>query len=171
MVYAAILAVGLAIALSCGVDAPPNTTTTPLQPAPLPSPGPMVLIGDVAFRAELAISPSERSMGLSGRLSMPAKSGMLFMSDSGESSSFWMRQMLFPLDFIWISKECTVVDITHNVPAPEPSLPDSQLSTYSADALAPYAFEINAGEAEEHGIAVGDRVRFSGILSEALDMC
>ena len=74
--------------------------------------------------------------------------------------------MRFPLDFIWISKECKVAHVTPNVPAPQPGTPNSELPTYASAAPAAYAFEINAGEAASHGIAIGDPVRFVGVPAD-----
>ena len=74
-----------------------------------------------------------------------------------------MYEMRFPLDFIWISSGCTVVDITPNVPAPHPDTPYSELLSYTPAIPAKYNFEINANEAETYGIAIGDPVRITGV--------
>jgi uncharacterized membrane protein (UPF0127 family) len=96
---------------------------------------------------------------------------MLFVFDSDVASAFWMKGMRFPLDFIWISRECTVSDVTAVVPAPGPDTPDSQLLTYRSAAPAAYNFEVNAGEAEQHGVRVGDPVRFVGMSEETRGAC
>ena len=96
---------------------------------------------------------------------------MLFVFQSGVASTFWMKDMRFPLDFIWISSECTVADITPNVLHPAPNTATNTLATYSSSAAAAYTFEINAGEAAKFGISVGDPVRFSDMSTEAGDAC
>ena len=140
------------------------TPSSPERPTPtaVPIEAPTVTIGDVAFRAEVASEPAERFKGLSGRGSLPPLTGMLFVFESGRTSSFWMRGMLFPLDFIWIGGDCTVVDTTLNAPAPAAGTADSALATYLPATPAAYTFEVNAGEVEQSGIQVGDEVRFSG---------
>ena len=130
-----------------------------------------MVIRDVTFRAELAMTPSDRSVGLSGRDSLAPQSGMLFIFEAGVASAFWMRGMRFPLDFIWISSDCAVVDIMPNVPAPTPDTAASQLPVYATEAAATYTFEINAGESEMHGISIGDPVRFSGLPTDAAGAC
>ena len=82
-----------------------------------------------------------------------------------------MKEMQFPLDFVWISEGCTVVDITPSVPAPSPGTTLSQLPTYASGAPAAYNLELNAGEAEEYGLAIGDLVRFSGVPPGAGATC
>jgi uncharacterized membrane protein (UPF0127 family) len=95
---------------------------------------------------------------------------MLFVYPPGMAPAFWMREMLIPLDFVWIGEGCEVVDITPDVPPPATGTPNSELSLYRSSVAATYTFEINAGEAERLGIHVGDSVSFTGIaesVSEA----
>lgn len=96
---------------------------------------------------------------------------MLFIFENRRASSFWMKEMQFSLDFVWVSKDCVVVDITRDVPNPEPSTSTSVLPTYSSGVQAAYNFEINGGEAVELGIEVGDAVRFTGIPDEVGETC
>ena len=134
---------------------PSPTPTQTASPSPTPTPrGPAVVIGSTVFDAELAIAPAERVKGLSGWDSLPPQTGMLFIFETGEATAFWMRGMRFPLDFVWISKDCAVADITHHAPAPENDSTD--LPAYESAAQAAYNFEINAGEAEKYGIEVGE---------------
>ena len=149
-------------------------------PTPSPSPAPTyevlelnaaVMIGDAVFPAELALNAVERTQGLSGRQGLEPGTGMLFIFESREVSSFWMRKMLFPLDFVWISDDCQVVEITADVPYPKPETPASSLPSYRPSVPAAYNFEINAGEARRFGIRVGDAVRFTGIPDHIGDTC
>ena len=159
-----------------------TATVLPVPPTSTPSPNPApayevlelnsaVMIGDAVFPAELAINSAERTQGLSGREGLEPGTGMLFIFEDRESSSFWMRKMRFPLDFVWISEGCRVVDITSNVPFPKPDTPTSSLPGYRSSAPAAYNFEINAGEASEFGIRVDDAVRFTGIPDHVGDTC
>ena len=115
---------------------------------------------------EVVDTPALRSRGLSGRESLTQQTGMLFVFQTGRASTFWMKEMMFALDFVWIGVDCTVVDTTLDVPPPEPGTPTSALPLYSSADPAAYTFEINAGEVVRHGIEVGDEVRFSRISSE-----
>lgn len=96
---------------------------------------------------------------------------MLFVFPSGQAGSFWMKGMRFPLDFVWIGADCRVADLTRDVPHAPPDAPDSDLPTFTSRAPAAYTFEINAGELDEFGIAVGDDVRFKGFASEFAECC
>ena len=159
-----------------------TAATLPASPTPTPSPSPApayevlelnsaVMIGDAVFPAELAINSAERTKGLSERDGLEPGTGMLFIFDDREASSFWMRKVRFALDFVWISEDCRVVDITADVPFPNPETPTSSLPSYRSSATAAYNFEINGGEAAELGIRVGDAVRFTGIPDHVGDTC
>ena len=151
----------------------PNTqhpTPRPQTPNPVP-PSPSVTIGDTVFTAEFAISPVDRMKGLSGRDSLEPGKGMLFIFENRTASSFWMKEMQFPLDFVWISKECAVADMTANVPKPALGTELSSLPTYRSSSPAAYNFEINAGETGFYGIEIGDKVRFSGLPESVGKTC
>ena len=125
---------------------------------------PLLTVGGFTFQAELALSPEQITRGLSYRDSLPPGTGMLFVYPGEAPRSFWMFEMRFPLDMVWIGGNCRVVDITENAPAPEPGQLNSELPLFSPKAPARYVFEINAGEARQHGVDVGDRVEFGGSI-------
>jgi len=138
--------------------ATPTTTTEPTAPT--------ITLGDVEFEIEIVHTPAERATGLSDRDSLRPLTGMLFVFESGATSAFWMKDMRFPLDFVWIGEECEVVDTTLNVPH-QPA-PDSPLPTYESAFPAAYTFEVNAGELEALGIQKGDPVRFAGFPEDVV---
>ena len=145
--------------------AEPKTTTTPqivFVPAiALPANQTNASLGGVRFSAELANTPALRTTGLSRKPSLPLQTGMLFIFENGLASNFWMKEMQFPLDFVWIGADCTVVDITEDVPIPKS--PSSPLPLYASRQPAAFNFEINGGQAKELGLATGDYVRFNNI--------
>ncbi len=166
MVFVALVIVG-----GCSDSlGPEGAPTTSLEPEAAPRPErPSVAVGEVAFRVELAATPAERQQGLSGRERLAPREGMLFVYGEPRVLSFWMREMLFPLDFVWIGPECTVVDITPDVPIPPPGAALGGLPTYSPSSPASYNLEIGAGEAARAGLALGDAVRFVGVVAEGAD--
>ena len=165
----ALAIVACTVVIGCGTSPAPDSPSPEAASTPVPSPtaaavaGPTVVIGAVAFPAEVAVSREERLMGLSGREALSPGTGLLYVFEPGAAPAFWMKGMRFPLDFIWISEECTVVDITHDVPAPDPTTPTTELPTYGPSSPAAYNFEINAGEAVANGMTAGAPVRFSGL--------
>jgi uncharacterized membrane protein (UPF0127 family) len=73
-----------------------------------------------------------------------------------------MKDMLIPLDFIWVANG-KIVKIDKNVPAPAPNTPDGNLKTYSPGTPIDYVLEVNAGFSDKNNIKVGDSVNLSGI--------
>ncbi len=119
-----------------------------------------VRVSGLAIEAEVARTVEERAQGLSDRDSLAQGKGMLFIFEDDGRPGFWMRRMRFPLDFIWISVGGRVVDLTEDVPPPEPDVPDTDLPLYRPVAPVRYILEVNAGVAREEGIEVGDDVTF-----------
>ena len=92
---------------------------------------------------------------------------MLFIFEEEGPYTFWMKEMRFPLDLVWIGARCTVVDITRNAPLPAPGQTLDELTRYTPKTLAQFVLEINGGESGSRGFRKGDKVRFTGSLAEA----
>ena len=120
-----------------------------------PSQAPAVSINGQRVNVELAQTVAERSRGLSGRASLKPNTGMLFVFDEPTMPNFWMKDMRFPLDLIWIADQ-TVVGITRNVPLPTSTV----LLHYTPDQPVSHVLEVNAGWTTSHGVKTGDLVEF-----------
>ena len=146
------------------VSAPaPTVASTPIPSAlPPKPPGSVVQIGEASFRVDVAVTGAERSQGLSGRATLEPDTGMLFVYDSDGPRTFWMPDMHFPLDMIWILSDCVVNGVTANVPNPPASTPRDQLPRYPSDGPVRFVLELNAGQAAAHGITKDDKVQFIG---------
>ena len=127
--------------------------------------GPVVSIGGADFTVELALTAEEQIQGLSGRPTLTKDTGMLFVYQAPSTYSFWMPDMHFPLDIVWIGTDCAVADVTLNALPPEPGQANKDLPLYSPKAPAQYVLEINAGEAEAKGISQGVGVEFLAELA------
>jgi len=119
-----------------------------------------VTIGDLKISADVAKNPIQRAKGLSGRTNLPQDEGMLFVFDREDRYAFWMKNVSIPLDFIWISKDKEVLDITPNA-QPEPNKSEDQLRIYRPSIPVFYVLEVNAGLAKKYNIRIGDPVNFS----------
>lgn len=109
-----------------------------------------VMIGGSVIVAEVADTPAKQQQGLSGRSGLGPDRGMLFVYDESRIPSFWMKDMNFALDIIWIGHEKTVVGITENIS------PDTYPQTFSPDQPVQYVLEVPAGYANRTGVEVGD---------------
>ncbi len=109
-------------------------------------------VGSSAFRVEVVSSSHDLEKGLSGRRVLPSNSGMLFQLGAKQQAIFWMQDMLFPLDFIWIS-DGKVVGVDRNVPMPRHN---EEPQKRTAPAPVDSVLEVRAFDA--NGISVGDSV-------------
>ena len=125
----------------------------------------MVSIGEATYTVDLAISPEERQQGLSGREHMPQDVGMLFVFQEERQLSFWMKEMHFPLDIIWIDAQCRLLEVAANVPTPPPNADNDEIPRVQSPSPARYVLEVNAGEAALNGLQPGDRVEFLGAIA------
>lgn len=113
-----------------------------------------VVIDRTALSVQIADTDALRELGLGDRSSLAADTGMLFVFPQAGAYAFWMKDMSFPLDIIWISSAHQIVYI-----APDVS-PSSYPHAFVSKSPAQYVLEVNAGYAAEHSIAVGDAVEF-----------
>ncbi len=152
-----------ALAAACGGSSAPDSAT-PTPSAATSTPIVLSELIDVHFdglviQAEPARTAEERAQGLSGHAPLSDDGGMLFFLGEERVPPFTMRGMLFPLDFVWISSDLHVVDLTENVPHPAAS--GEALSGIRPVAPVLYVLEVSAGVIAEFGIEVGDEVRFA----------
>ena len=101
------------------------------------------------FSVQIADSEVERNKGLSGKGSMSHKDGLLFIFDKTGDYGFWMKDMNFPIDIIWI-KDDKVVYVLPDVKQ------DSYPNVFYSSEPANEVLEINAGLSEKLGINAGD---------------
>ncbi len=78
--------------------------------SPLPELTPLI-VGDKTFFVKIADTPPTRTKGLSNHPPLKDNQGMLFTFDTLELHTFWMKDMNFDLDLVWI-KDNTVIGIS-----------------------------------------------------------
>ena len=144
----------LAAALGCGA------------PEPEVPDGAAVRIGGKAvYSVDMAVTAEERQQGLSGREFMAQDAGMLFVFEDEQPRQFWMKDMRFPLDIIWIDGQCRLVGVSAGVPVPPPNADDADVPRAPSNLPARYVLELNAGEWARAGLSEGDLVEFLGPIA------
>lgn len=109
----------------------------------------------------VAKSDAERMQGLSGREKLDDDQGMLFIFEQKALYPFWMKNMNFPIDIIYIDNN-RVVEIKENATPPAKGQHPST-TMYNPKAQANYVLEVNSGEVKDKKIKVGDTVEFSNL--------
>lgn len=109
---------------------------------------------------EIADTPILRQQGLSNRKSLGDYQGMLFVFDSTNRYSFWMKDMFIALDIIYISESFYIVDIFKDV---QPC--STTCTNFIPKSDFRYVLEVNTGFTEINRIDIGNAVIF-GISSQ-----
>ncbi len=107
-------------------------------------------VGPATVTAEIAIAPEERRLGLMFRKKLEDGEGMLFVFESDQRLSFWMKNTLVPLSIAYISSDGAIREILDMEPQSLASVP-SQHSVR-------FALEVPRGWFSRAGVRVGDRV-------------
>lgn len=113
---------------------------------------PVVVINGHEFLVEVVDTPGKQSKGLGGRQFLAPKTGMLFTYDQPRQLSFWMKDMQFNIDILWI-KDNTIIGIENDVPVENPPV-----TTYPSPGLVNYVLELNAGDSDKYNIKNGDQI-------------
>lgn len=104
-----------------------------------------------SFRLEIADTNETRQHGLSGHEPLKLEEGMLFNFPEARIYPFWMKEMRFDLDIVWIRQGQVVEVATLLAPDPEDLVPATHVPTQKADQV----LEINAGRAKQLGLEPG----------------
>ena len=119
-----------------------------------------VKISGQDIKVELALTEVKQTQGLSGRLSLKEDEGMLFVFERPGNYPFWMKDMNFPIDIIWLNDDMRVVYIKKN------ARPEFFPENYGPTENAKYVLEIVSGFADKNNLRVGDRVEFIYTLND-----
>lgn len=111
------------------------------------------------LNVQVADQIEEQQQGLSGRAGISENEGMLFIYDRPIRAGFWMKDMLFPIDIVWI-REGRVVDLSL-LAAPEPGKPDHELKVYFPKTEVDQVLEVAGGWVTGNNLTIGDEVSVS----------
>ena len=111
------------------------------------------VVNGQTFHLEIAADKVSLARGLANRPILPEDTAMLFVFPSEQVLTFWMKDVMMPLDVLFLDARGRIIDI-HTM-LPQPGAPESELVRYTSAAPAQYGLEINAGQAEKYGFEVG----------------
>lgn len=109
-----------------------------------------IKLGTTPVSVEVADTDAARTQGLSDRTSLTDGSGMLFVFTPPQEPGFWMKDMNFALDMIWIGTDNTIVKIDKDV------APSTYPSIFYPPSTVNYVIELPAGFSDAHSLAVGE---------------
>ena len=126
--------------------------------APKSSPkAPSAVLGGTSLRLLVATTTAAMEKGLGRRDSLPADEGMLFVFPKPDRYGFWMKDMRFPIDIIWLDAQGHVITVAGSVAT------SSYPGVFYPSAPATYVLETNAGFAASHNIATSTLVKLQNV--------
>lgn len=104
----------------------------------------------ITVEVELAIKPEERNFGFMERKKIPDGTGMLFIFESDQILSFWMKNTPHPLSIAYIDSKGVIKNIYDMTPF--------SLSSISSTVSVRYALEVPQGWFKKNNIQEGDSI-------------
>lgn len=111
-------------------------------------------INNITWSVDIANTNQTRITGLSNRATLNHKKGMLFAFNTSGRQSFWMKDMLMPIDMVFFDENWEIILIESRVE------PDTFPKIFGNTVISKYVLEINAGEAEYFDLKTGDKAIF-----------
>ena len=116
-----------------------------------------VSIEGFELSAEIPVTGELMSKGLSVKDQLRENESMLFIFEEPLRHTFWMKDMKFPIDIIWLDSNGKIVHIEENLmPCPLVLICPS----YAPNADSQYVLETIAGFAQRHNISLGTTIKF-----------
>ena len=123
----------------------------------IPNKPPIAVLNNHKVELLIAASQKDKEIGLSVYKNLPINQGMLFPFGRPAYYSFWMKNMKFPIDIIYLSNK-KVVTIFENIEAPASK--NSSLPIYVPNSPADTVLEIDAGLSKKYNLKIGDKITY-----------
>ncbi len=111
-------------------------------------------IGGITLNIDIVNTEAEREKGLSGREGLEENEGMLFVFEKEGYYGFWMKDMKFAIDIVWLDKNKKIVHVEKNVS------PETYPKVFNSPIPNLYVLETPVGFLVKNNIQIGDLVAF-----------
>ncbi|MDP1607734.1 MAG: DUF192 domain-containing protein [Chlamydiales bacterium] len=113
-------------------------------------------IAGIALTVEIADKEESRKQGLMFRRELAEGKGMLFIHETPQVLSYWMKNTYVPLSIAFFDSDRTLLNIEDMPSCKE----DSSLKSFRSKTPALYALEVPRGWFEKHNIKPGMKFSF-----------
>ena len=110
-------------------------------------------INDTSIEVEVADSPEAQKLGLSGRAHLADGTGMLFIFETPGQYGFWMKDMNFAIDIVWIDENFRIIGLEKSVS------PETFPQSFHPNQPIKYVLELPSGFSDVHRIGIGTVVQ------------
>lgn len=101
--------------------------------------------------AEVSDTEVSRIRGLSGRTSLKDGEGMWFDFGTDGYPSFWMKEMNFPIDILWLNKDLEITYLKEN------ATPESYPEMFTPSSLCRFVLEVPSGFVKKYEVKIGEK--------------
>lgn len=119
-----------------------------------------VAVKGQSIQIELAETEQEKQIGLSETEALAENEGMLFVFDTPDFYPFWMKNMKFPIDIIYINGNVVTTVIKNAMPS---SADEGDLTIYRPTEKSDKVLEVNAGYADKYDIQKGTTIDINNL--------
>lgn len=112
----------------------------------------LLIVNGTEISVTVADTEAKQEQGLSGTPSLADNTGKLFIFKDAGTYGFWMKDMQYSLDIIWIDEAMTIVGIEHDV------RPETYPTVFYPPRAVSYVLEVNAGFSTQHNLTEGQKI-------------
>lgn len=123
---------------------------------------PQVVLKGTTFALEIVDTPDKQRQGLSGRENLATNQAMLFIFDQPKIMNFWMKDMKFNIDLLWINGN-EIVAWEKNMLAPEIGLADDKLLIYTSPFPVDKVLELSSGTIDSLSLQINDKIELLNV--------
>lgn len=116
-----------------------------------------VSLGPETLQVEIADTPETRAKGLMDRQKLPPNTGMLFVFDTPQRLSFWMKDTLIPLSIAFFDENRKLIEMLDMEVLSDPK---NSVPSYWSSKPALYALEVPKDWFRQKGINPGEEFSF-----------
>jgi uncharacterized protein len=116
-----------------------------------------VSIDGFNMTADLALTSEQKEKGLSVKEKLKENEAMLFVFEESAKHSFWMKDMKFPIDIIWLDSDGKVIHIEKRL---EPCTSVFTCTSYNPSRDSQFVLETVAGIVQRLNVSVGTDIDF-----------
>ncbi len=116
-----------------------------------------VITNNYKVLVDIAITDKQLQDGLAIKNSLKENEGMLFFLGEPRKASFWMKDMKFPIDIIWLDESFSIVHIEQEL---QPCESMFSCKSYKPNSDALYVLETIAGFTSKHDLKIGNVINF-----------
>jgi uncharacterized protein len=114
-----------------------------------------VTVEGLELNADVPVTNELMAKGLAVKNQLKQNDAMLFVFEDPAKYSFWMKDMKFPIDIIWLDSNGKVTHIEQNL---QPCVSGFICPNYTPDINSQYVLETAAGFTQNHNISVGNNI-------------